>query len=175
MKKFALVTAFTLTLALLGCAGEKASTDAPAADDDGRKPIPSFELTRVAGGSLKASDLKGKVAVVDFWATWCNPCIAEIPYYNDLHKKYAGKNVEILGVTIESGSLDEIKPKVEEFAMQYPVVVGDDEIVEGFGGVFGYPTTFVVSPDGKIYQRYIGALPDKKERLEKDIETLLTH
>jgi thiol-disulfide isomerase/thioredoxin len=139
----------------------------------GLKPAPEYTLENIAGGTMSSDDLKGKIAIVDFWATWCAPCIEEIPNYNELSAKYADKGVVLLGVTLESGSIDEVKPKVTEFNMKYPVVMGNDKVVEGFGGVFGFPTTFVVTQDGKIYQKYLGLRSNKRELLEKDIEKLL--
>ncbi len=174
MKKLGLGLVFTLILS--GCqtadTPRTASEIKPASLDNG-KPLPQFEVPRLTGGTLKSSDLRGKVTVVDFWATWCNPCIAEIPNYNKLKEKFAGKDVEILGMTVESGSLEDIKPKVEEFKIQYSVVVGTDEIAQDFGGIIGWPTTFLVSKDGKIVKRIIGSPPGKIEQMEKDIEMLL--
>jgi thiol-disulfide isomerase/thioredoxin len=136
-------------------------------------PAPEFELANVAGGKLSSADIKGKVAVIDFWATWCVPCIQEIPNFNKLHAKHDGKGVQMLAVTLESGSMDSIKPKVKELKMEYPVVVGNDDVVEGFGGLIGFPTTFVVTKDWKIYKKYFGMTPNKIEKIEKDVETLL--
>jgi thiol-disulfide isomerase/thioredoxin len=176
MKNIALT--LIVALSLFGCSGQQAANapngkPATPSASDGKKTAPDFELTKVAGGSLKSAELRGKVTVVDFWATWCTECIPEIPVYNGLQEKYAGKDVQIVGITMESGSLDEIKPKVAEFKVNYPVLVGDDKVVEGFGGLIGYPTTFLISKDGTIYKRYLGAPPGKKEALEKDIDNLL--
>lgn len=175
MKKLGLVLLSALILANCGGgtdAPKTSSADKPVALDSG-KPMPSFEVARLTGGTLKSSDLKGKVTVVDFWATWCNPCIEEIPHYNKLKEKFAGKDVEILGMTVQSGSMEDIKPKVAEFKIQYSVVLGDDKISDDFGGIIGWPTTFLVSKDGKIVKRIIGSPPGKIEQMEKDIETLL--
>src|SRR6185295_6360340 len=135
--------------------------------------LPEFDLANIAGGNLKSSDLKGKVTVVDFWATWCENCIPEIPEYNAMREKYKSQGFEVIGMTMESGSIDEIRPKVAEFKMYYPVVLGDDKTLEGFGGVIGYPTTFLIGRDGTIFKKYLGVPPGKKEHLEKDIESLL--
>jgi len=146
----------------------------PAASIPGsRKQLPEFDLANISGGKFTTADLHGKVAVIDFWATWCENCIPEIPDYNALREKYQGKGFEMIGMTMESGSADEIRPKVAEFKMNYPVIVGDDKVQEAFGGVIGYPTTFLVGRDGTIYKKYLGSPPGKKEHLEKDIEALL--
>ena len=138
-----------------------------------RKALPTFELANIAGGSFKSTDLRGKVTLVDFWATWCENCIPEIPEYNALREKYKDQGFEVIGMTMESGSIAEIKPKVAEFKMNYPIILGDDKIQESFGGVIGYPTTFLIGRDGTIYKKYLGSPPGKKEKIAKDIETLL--
>jgi thiol-disulfide isomerase/thioredoxin len=173
MKK--ILAAILFAALLVGC--QAAQTAAPTNTVPGAlKPLgdmPKFELDNVAGGKFNSDELKGKVVVVDFWATWCQPCIIEIPNYNKIKEEYAGKDVEILGVTLESGSLEDAKPKVEEFDMHYPVVMGNDDVVDGFGGLIGFPTTFLVGKDGKIYKKYLGLTAKKKETIEKDIQTLL--
>src|SRR5215510_2137470 len=119
-------------LTLLLALGLLACTKAPPAAVKG--PAPDFELENVAGGKTAAADLKGKVLVVDFWATWCEPCIAEIPKFNKMVDEYRGKNVQIVGITVESAH-DTIKPKVYETGMKYLVLVGNDAVVDGFGGL----------------------------------------
>jgi thiol-disulfide isomerase/thioredoxin len=170
MKKAALTSFVLLAFVLLGCT--KAST-APESNGVAVKgPAPDFELENIAGGKIKAADLKGKVSVIDFWATWCEPCWSEIPKYNKMLDEYHGKNVEIVGITVESPYKD-IKPKAKELGIKYKVLVGNDSVQEAFGGMIGYPTTFVVTKDWKIYKKYMGALPDKDARIKKDIEKLL--
>ena len=172
MKKAALP--FLLAVALFGCDSSlsvRGRRDSAANVPKG--PAPEFELENIAGGKTKAADLKGKVLVVDFWATWCEPCIAEIPKFNKIADEYKGKDVQIVGITVESPH-DDIKPKVKETGMKYTVLVGNDAVVDGFGGLIGFPTTFIVTKDWKIYKKYMGALPDKDARIKKDIEKLLT-
>src|SRR3989442_3548747 len=168
MKKTAI--ALAVALALLGCTSRQrgANSDTKAVQPKG--PAPDFELENVAGGKIKAAELKGKVSVIDFWATWCEPCIAEIPKFNQLHEQYP--NIQVIGITVMSPH-DDIKPKVPATGMKYTVLVGNDDVMDGFGGLVGFPTTFVVTKDWKIYKKYLGALKNKQDRIKKDIETLL--
>ena len=170
MKKTAL--AFAIAFVLFGCTSTGGRVDDQNATVQLKGPAPEFDLENVAGGTTKAADLKGKVTVVDIWATWCEPCIAEIPKFNQMTEYYKGKDVQIVGITIESPH-DAIKPKVQETGMKYTVLVGNDAVVDGFGGVIGFPTTYVVTKDWKIYKKYLGALPDKDQRIRKDVEKLL--
>src|SRR5207253_7717309 len=100
------------------------------------------------------------------------PCISEIPKFNRLYDEYKDKDLRVVGITVLSPHSD-IAPKASEFGMKYTVLVGNDAIIDGFGGVIGWPTTFVVTKDWKIYKKYVGALPNKQDRIKKDIETLL--
>ena len=163
-----------IVLVLAGCSPNPPFKDALGPTSQSNSSAPEFELERVDGGTLKSSDLLGKVVIVDFWATWCEPCIEEIPNYNRIHEAYAGKGAEVLGITVESGSLEDIKPKVENFQMKYPVVVGNDDVVAGFGGLIGFPTTFIVDKEGRVYKKYLGMTRNKKEMIEKDIQKLLS-
>ena len=170
MKKALIILIFVI---LAGCGSNQPAGDSPAPVSQPKSMAPEFELARVDGGTLKSADLKGKVVIVDFWATWCEPCIAEIPNYNKIQETYFAKGVEVLGITVESGPLASIKPKVEGFQMKYPVVVGDEDVVAGFGGLIGFPTTFIVDKEGRVFKKYLGMTRNKKEMIEKDIEKLL--
>jgi cytochrome c biogenesis protein CcmG/thiol:disulfide interchange protein DsbE len=136
-----------------------------------RDAVAYFNLENVAGGFMTSEDLKGKVTVVDLWATWCKPCIDEIPIYNRLYDAFKSQDVAIVGIAVSSPPRD-IPSKVRQLGIKYPVLIGDDKAVQAFGGVRGFPTTVVISREGKIYKRYMGAVRDKEQKIKQDIERL---
>jgi thiol-disulfide isomerase/thioredoxin len=134
--------------------------------------VAHFNLENIAGGRMSSDDLKGKVAVVDVWATWCGPCIAEIPMYKRLYDAFEGQDdVAIVGIVIESPRRD-IPAKVRQLGIQYPILIGDAEAVDTFG-VHGTPTTVVLDKDGTIYKRYVGNVRNKEQKIKQDIQDLL--
>jgi len=137
------------------------------------QPAPAFDLEAVDGTRFSSKALEGKVVLVDFWATWCQPCIEEIPRWNELYSRYQGKGFVVLGMTIRSGWASDIKPDAEKLKIAYPVVVGNDGVEKGFGGIWGFPTTFLVNRKGQIYKKYTGTYPQKQTQIEADIQKLL--
>lgn len=170
-----ILLAFALTACTSGPAPDDRSPDGSPAEAVALKPAPEFDLVSLAGGSIRSEELKGKVLVVDFWATWCEPCIREIPNYNALRTEHDGGNFEILGVTMQSGDLEDVEPFIDDLGIEYPVVMGTNDVAAGFGGVTGYPWTFVVSPDWEIYRTYRGNTSGKKEQIEQDIMELTSN
>ena len=130
---------------------------------------PAFTLTDLNGKPVSLADFRGKVVVLNFWATWCPPCRREIPDFIDLQREYGSRGVQIVGI-----ALDEPE-KVQAFArqngMNYPVLLGSDEISMKYGGIEGIPTTFIIDRDGKIVNRFEGFRP--REVFEAEIKQLL--
>jgi thiol-disulfide isomerase/thioredoxin len=127
------------------------------AGSDGDHPeAPPISLTDIEGKRLDLADYKGKVVVLDFWATWCEPCRIEIPGLIEMQNKYAKQGFSVIGISMD----DEPSPVVEfykEFKMNYPVAVGNQRIGGLYGGIFGLPETFLIGRDGRIYAKHLGA------------------
>jgi cytochrome c biogenesis protein CcmG, thiol:disulfide interchange protein DsbE len=164
-----LLAALSAALLLAGCVNTSKSNRPLVALQE----APQFTLRNVRGGELKSSDLRGKVVIVDFWATWCPPCKAEIPEYNELYARMKSQGVELVGVTFDSGSIDKVQAAVKELQIEYPVGMANDLIDAAFGGHVGYPTTFLVGKDWKVYRQIAGSPPTKMKDLERDINALL--
>ena len=136
-----------------------------------RDIVADFKLENVAGGVMTREDLKGKVAVVDLWATWCALCIYEIPIYKELYKSFDSQKVAIIGIAVDSPR-QKIPLKVTQLGIQYPVLISDDQLT-AFGRIQVFPTTVVIGKDGKIYSRYVGNVEQKAKKIKQDIERLL--
>jgi peroxiredoxin len=122
------------------------------------QPAPAWTLKDLDGNEVKSSQFAGKVVVVDFWATWCTPCIQEIPGYIELQKKYGADGLVIIGVTVDRKAPTEVKKFVEQKGMNYTVVVADEKVAEDFGGIEGIPTTFLIDREGKFAHKKVGAM-----------------
>ena len=141
--------------------------------------LPAF-ATLVAedlhGGEWSFDSVAGDILIVDFWATWCGPCITEIPHYNAIDADYGDKGVSLIGLTVESGTAEEVLEWMASdpaFQMNYPLVMSNDELMEAFGPVFGFPTTLLIAEDGTVVKRWIGAAPKKSEQIRELLDKML--
>ncbi|RJQ62889.1 MAG: TlpA family protein disulfide reductase [Stygiobacter sp.] len=142
-------------------AGEQKSVEAP-----------DFELPTTDGKKLKLSSLKGKVVILDFWATWCPPCRKGIPDLVELKKKYGKKGFEVIGISVDSPQTkEEVVPFMKDYGINYPVVYGNEAITISYGGIQSIPTAFVIDKQGKIVASYVGLRG--KEVYEDHIKKLL--
>jgi peroxiredoxin len=131
-----------------------------------------FTLKDVQNKDVKLASFKGKVLVIDFWATWCGPCKLEIPGFVDLQNRYGAQGLQFIGVSVDD-KLEQLKPYVAEYKMNYPVLqgLGHDDMQDAFGPIWGIPTTIVIGRDGKVCKKHTGMAP--KDKFEQEIKALL--
>jgi peroxiredoxin len=131
-----------------------------------------FTLKDMYGRDVRLADYKGKVLLINFWATWCGPCLVEIPGFVELQAKYKARGFEIVGISITDG-VEELRPFAREFAVNYPLLVGRDrdDVQEAFGPITGVPVSVLVGKHGRICAKQIGLAP--LEQFERDIKALL--
>lgn len=132
---------------------------------------PAWKLKDLSGHAVSSDQFKGKVVVVDFWATWCGPCVGEIPGYIELQKKYGTAGLVIVGVSLDRGGPAKVSQFVKANGMNYVVVMGDDSVAEAFGGIEAIPTTFLINREGRIVHHKTGAMPH--EEYEKLVQQAL--
>ena len=132
---------------------------------------PDFSLQTPEGRTVKLSSLKGKVVILDFWATWCQPCRKGIPDLIELKKKFGKQGFEVIGISVDRDTKDEVIPFVKNNGINYPVVYYNDNVIRDYGGIESIPTTFVIDKQGKVVATYQG-LRDKSV-YEEHIKKLL--
>jgi peroxiredoxin len=145
----------------------------PAPQAGQPKAAPAFDLPDLNGGRVSLASLEGKVLVVDFWATWCGPCIKEIPEYDEFWRKNQSRGVEVLGIVMDSGSPDDILDFVREYKIAYRQLLGDEKIAAEFGVNQGFPTTFVIDGEGMIRTKILGSPPTKFDKLQETVDAAL--
>jgi thiol-disulfide isomerase/thioredoxin len=161
-------------VAINGVGGKTGSAGGAAgACDPKAKPANlNFTLKDIDGNAVKLSSFKGKVILLDFWATWCGPCKLEIPWFNEFQQKYKDRGFVVVGISADD-TVEQLKPFVAEYKMNYPVLIGSgrDDVQEALGPVWGLPTTLLISRDGKICKTHMGLA--SKGEFEKGILGLL--
>jgi len=177
---FFLALVLALSTSFSGC---KNWLSASAQEGESKGPLPAAPDTTfkdLNGKDVSLSSFHGKVVVLNFWATWCEPCQVEIPWMIDLQAKYSDKGFTLLGAAMDDEGASVVQPYVQntefdvdgkKMKMNYPIVLGTDDITSKFGGLIGLPTTIVITRDGKIAKRFIGLA--HRDQLEKQVRALL--
>lgn len=177
-----LFAAFSIGFA--GCAGMGSSvgdgSKTKFVSKSGPPSAPDVTFDQLQGGDLPLASLKGKVVLVNFWATWCEPCQIEIPWMIGFQQKYARQGFTILGVAMDDSGKKVVDPFVHntqfdvdgtKMTMSYPIMIGNEDIAEKFGGLIGLPTSVLISRDGKVVKRFIGLV--NHDQLQTEIEKQL--
>ncbi|HEX7077229.1 MAG TPA: TlpA disulfide reductase family protein [Candidatus Eisenbacteria bacterium] len=170
------LAALLATLLAGGCGGGAKTGGGPAATAGGSrgeigKPAPSFTLPDLDGKSVASSAFQGKVVILDFWATWCPPCKEEIPHLVNLQAKYRDRGLAIVGLSLDAGGANDVKPFADEHEVNYTMLIANDDVSKAFGGITMIPTTFVLDRSGVVVKRFIGYTPP--EAFEETIQPLL--
>ncbi len=131
-----------------------------------------FTMKDVEGKDVSLQSYKGKVILLDFWATWCGPCKVEIPHFIEFQQKYGPKGLQVVGVSVDD-PVDKLAPYVKEMGMNYPVLqgLGHDAVQDAYGPILGIPVSVMISRDGKICATHTGLTG--KDVFEQEIESLL--
>ena len=172
-----------LLTAAVGFSGCKMSVPAGGGAGKPAGPLanePEVTFKDLQGQDVQLASTKGKVVLLNFWATWCAPCQGEIPILIGLQNKYSAKGFTLVGAAMDDDGAKVVSPYVHDTkftvggqaaTMNYPIVLGNDDIASKFGGLLGMPTSFLISRDGKIVKKYMGAL--NEDQIVKDVEAQL--
>lgn len=136
-----------------------------------RKKAPDFSLKDANGKNVRLADYKGKVVLLNFWATWCGPCKIEIPWFIDFEQKFKDRGFAVLGVSMDEEGWEVVKPYIAQHKVNYRMLVGTEEVGNLYGGVDSLPTTFIIDQEGRIASTHVGLV--SKSVYQNDIQQLL--
>lgn len=170
----AMLLVLTLFLILAACSYSDAPRSASASSlkpSGERKAAPDFSLKDADGRTVRLSDYRGRVVLLNFWATWCGPCKIEIPWFNELQKQHKQSGFDVIGISMDEEGWEVVKPFIADIGVNYRILMGDDSTAELYGGVDSLPTSFVIDREGKIASIHVGLV--SKSDYENEIEELL--
>ncbi|MEX2303079.1 MAG: TlpA disulfide reductase family protein [Bryobacterales bacterium] len=174
-KRIAPVAALAAGLLLTGSCtlNSEVSEDTVSAADanlEERKPAPEFTLKDGDGNDVSLADFRGKVVLLNFWATWCGPCKIEMPWFVEFQRKYKDQGFSVVAISLDEEGWDVVRPFTEELKLNFPVLLGDDELAERFpNGIQALPTTFIIDKEGRIFSEHMGlvSMSDYEDEIKK--------
>ena len=163
----------SLILLLGGCKSSKPVRAAGGSvkPESQRKQAPDFSLKDGDGRTVRLADYRGKIVLLNFWATWCGPCKIEMPWFMDFERRYKDQGFAVIGVSMDEEGWSVVKPFLEDLAVNYRILLGDATIAELYGGVEALPTTFLIDREGRVAATHVGLAG--KSQFEDGIQTLL--
>ncbi|MCC7497211.1 MAG: redoxin domain-containing protein [Bryobacterales bacterium] len=171
--KFLRLVPAILMLALAGCSRSPQTSGNGSSSHTSRKTAADFSLRDVDGKTVKLSDFRGKVVLLNFWATWCSPCRVEIPWFIQFEQRYKDRGFAVIGIAMDDDGWNAVKPYIQAHHVNYRVVIGNDQVSAKYGGIDSLPTTLLVDRQGDIAATHIGLV--SKASYENDIARLLNN
>ena len=173
MRHPVVIVSLFCVLLISGCSNPETDASNPeviqAGEIEIQGSLPEFSRPMLRGGTLTSSSLSGKIILINFWATWCGPCLVEIPEFVALKKEWVDRPFEIVGVSLDETGFDAVRPFAEDFYVNYPQILDlDGTLGDELGGIFALPATFVIDETGAIVKSYLGLFPMKEMRSELD-------
>ena len=159
MNKLVVLMSLIMVIASVGCNKTEPAKQVRKTAEPAQQSAYAFTVQTLDGKSVSLADYKGKVLLLNFWDTWCPPCRAEIPDFIDLYREYNSKGFEILGVAGGRAGINAVKEFVDQYGINYPVALANQQIFNGYGGITSIPTTFIIDKDGNINQKIVGLRP----------------
>lgn len=171
--RIALVAGLTLaSLWMISCEKKDATgAGAKLKDESVRNEAADFELEDANGQKLKLSDLRGKVVLLNFWATWCVPCRVEIPWFVEMEREFKDQGFAVVGVSMDEEGWDAVKPFMADMKVNYRMVLGTEEMAQLYGGVEALPTSYILDRNGKVASVHMGIV--SRSVFEEEIRALL--
>jgi len=160
------------TLATVACA-VAVFQGGVVAQNQTRRLAPEFQVKLLDDRVLSASDIQDHITVIDFWATWCKPCVAEIPEYNAFHREYRDKGVIFLALALDSGKVETVKAAAKRFNIEYPAAAPSGKEMKAIGKVRAFPTTWVIGRDGEIIREFVGVVTGKQDAIREIVDGLI--
>jgi cytochrome c biogenesis protein CcmG/thiol:disulfide interchange protein DsbE len=156
---------------LAACSNQKTTARGAMKAPELRQIAPDFTLRDAEGRQVSLSDYRGKIVLLNFWATWCGPCRIEIPWFIDFERQFKDRGFAVLGVSMDEGGWDAVRPYIARMRVNYRVLVGDSMVSDLYGGVESLPTSFMIDRDGRVARVHIGLV--SRSEYQNDINALL--
>jgi peroxiredoxin len=135
------------------------------------QPAPDFSLQSLDGKAVRLADFRGKAVLLNFWATWCQPCKIEMPWFEEMQKQYGPQGLQVVGIAMDDAGKEEISKFVKQMGVNYPILIGTESVGDAYGGVQFLPSTFFINRDGKMVDRIFGL--KSRSEIEDDIKLAL--